>query len=158
MEKFTQKWAVACLLEDATEGSEFYYTDFPLHVTLAGVFAVHKTGQELVDELRNVLADKHCVKVAAAHKAMFGPNKDVTVMTIKKSAGLINLYSAVYEWLKSAGAVYNSPEYQGEGYLPHSTLQKTGSLKPGEKRILRSVSLIDLFPNHDGYQRKIFKI
>lgn len=157
MEKFTQKWAVISLLDDVDEGSEFYYTDFPLHVTLAGVFAIDKTGQELVDELRNVLADKGQVEIEAVQKAMFGPHKDIAVMMIKKSASLMSLYSAIYEWLKRSGAAYNSPGYQGEGYLPHSTFQKTGSLEPGEKRLIKSVSLIDLFPDHDGHQRKIFK-
>ena len=47
MEKLTQKWAVLSLLEDMGEGAVFRYTDFPLHLTLAGVFAAEKTGHEL---------------------------------------------------------------------------------------------------------------
>ncbi|MFA6088203.1 hypothetical protein, partial [Mucilaginibacter sp.] len=67
------------------------------------------------------------------------------------------LYQLIYEWLDISGAAYNEPKYQGNGYLPHSTFQKTGSLKRGEKRLLLSVSLIDLYPHNNGYQRKISK-
>lgn len=157
MEKFTQKWAVISLLEDAAEGSEFHYTDFPLHVTLAGVFAIDKNGPQLIHELDTLLAGKKRVWIEAEEKAMFGPAQDIAVMKVKKTPGLMQLYSAVYGLLKNAGAAYNSPEYQGESYLPHVTAQTTGSLVPGEKRLLKSVSLIDLFPNDDGYQRKILK-
>lgn len=157
MEKFTQKWAVISLLEDTAEGSEFYYTDFPLHITLAGVFAVEKNSTQLIHELDTLLAGKKRVEIEAEEQAMFGPAQDIAVMKVKKTPNLINLYSTIYGWLENAGAAYNSPEYQGEGYLPHVTAQTTGSLVPGEKRLLKSVSLIDLFPNNDGYRRKIFR-
>lgn len=155
MEKLTQKWAVIALLEDAAEGSEFYYTDFPLHVTLAGVFASSKTGQQLGSELAELLQDQAPVEVTADHKDMFGPEQNIPVMRIQKSPELMELYQRVYQWLESSGAQYNQPEYQGQGYAPHSTFQKDVALAEGETRKLTSVSLIDLFPNGDGYQRKI---
>lgn len=157
MKEFTQKWAIIALLEDASEGAEFYYTDFPLHVTLAGVFAIDKNEQQLIEELAGLLRNQSAVEIESDEKDMFGPAKDVPVMRIKKTPELMKLYGRIYKWLESSGVNYNSPEYQGDGYLPHSTFQKTGSLAPGEKRILRSVSLVDLFPNQDGYQRKISK-
>lgn len=156
MEEFTQKWGVISLLENASEGSEFYFTDFPLHVTLAGVFAVDKSGQQLFVELNNFLARRTTLEIEADQKAMFGPNQDVAVMKIKKTADLMALYLAVHLWLEDTKATYTTPQYEGEGYLPHSTFQNTGSLKPGEKRLLKSISLVDLFPNNNGYQRKIF--
>lgn len=157
METFTQKWAIISLLEDTPEGSEFYYTDFPLNVTLAGVFAVDRNGQQLVADLTELLSRQPQVEIEVEEKDMFGPKKNVAVMKIKKTPELMDLYQHIHGWLKGSGAKYNSPEYQGDDYLPHSTLQKTGSLTQGEKSILRSVSLIDLYPNNDGYQRRIFK-
>lgn len=157
METFTQKWAIISLLEDVEEGAEFYYTDFPLHVTLAGVFAVDKDGKQLANELANLLDRQHPIEIEAEEKAMFGPNKDIAVMKVKKNPELMSLYRLIYQWLEHAGARYNSPEYQGKGYLPHSTFQKTGSLSKGERRILTSVCLVDLYPHNDGYKRKIYK-
>lgn len=157
METFTQKWAIIALLEDCQEGSEFHYTDTPLHVTLAGVFKIDKNGNELSVELAKLLADQQPVEVEASQKDMFGPDKDIAVMKINKSPDLMALYQQIYEWLQKSGAVYNSPEYQGQGYLPHSTLQKSASLSEGEKRVLSSISLVDLYPDSDGYKRKISK-
>lgn len=157
METFTQKWAIISLLENATEGSEFYFTDFPLHLTLAGVFASNKDGAQLANGLADLLSRQPQIEIEADEKAMFGSNKDIAVMKVKKGPALMNLYQLIYEWLKSAGTQFNSPEYEGNGYIPHSTFQKTGLLSSGEKRTLKSVSLIDLYPHSDGYQRKIFK-
>lgn len=157
MGNFSQKWAIVSLLEEAEEGSEFYYTDFPLHVTLAGVFAINKNGEELKNELTKLLKDQQPVQVKADEKDMFGPAGDIAVMKIKKTPELMELYETIHEWLEGAGVEFNSPEYQGSGYIPHCTTQKSGSLKQREERILKSVSLIDLYPNKDGHRRKILK-
>ena len=156
MEKLTQKWAIISLLENAPEGSEFYYTEFPLHVTLAGVFKIDKDGGCLANKLTNLLVGQHSFEIEADDKDMFGPNKDVAVMKIKKNTGLMDLYGKIYTWLDNSGAVYNEPTYQGKSYLPHSTFQKSGILQSGESKHIKSVSIVDLLPNNDGYQRKIF--
>jgi 2'-5' RNA ligase len=157
MEVFTQKWAIISLLEDAAEGDEFHYTEFPLHVTLAGVFAISKSGEQLAQELTKILENQKPFPIKADQQDMFGPGKDVAVMRIHKTPELMKLYESIHGWLMNEDATFNSPEYQGTGYLPHSTFQKSGSLAPSEERRITSVSLVDLFPNNDGYKRKIYK-
>jgi 2'-5' RNA ligase len=157
MEEFTQKWAIISLLEDIEESTEFYYTDTPLHLTLAGVFKIDKDGNWLADELGKLLARQKPIEMQAYEKAMFGTNQDIAVMKIIESPDLMNLHRTIHEWLEASGCAYNEPQYQGNGYVPHSTFQKRGSLVEDEIRLIKSVSLIDLYPNHDGYQRKIFK-
>jgi len=88
---------------------------------------------------------------------MFGPNEDIAVMKIEKTSELMELYSKIHGRLLESGAVYNEPNYQGVGFLPHSTIQKSGKLITGQKANIDSVSIIDLFPNGDGCQRKVFK-
>ncbi len=157
MEKFTQKWAIIALLEDIQDGAEFYHTDFPLHITLAGVFAIDKNGLWLAEGLNNLLTDQKMFDVQADKKDMFGPNKDVQVMKVMKTPELLSMYNKLHKWLLESGAIYNESRYQGDGYLPHSTFQKSGLLNENEVRQIKSVSIIDLFPNGDGYQRKVFK-
>lgn len=156
-ELFTQKWAIVSLLEDIAEGSEFHYTEFPLHITLAGVFAVEKIEEDLVAELSNLLKDTHPISVEASRKDMFGPDKNIAVMRIAPTPDLANLHNLIHSWLVSCDAIFNSPQYQGVGYLPHSTFQKSGKLIAGEKRVFTSISLVDLYPHNDGYKRKITK-
>lgn len=157
MEKFTQKWAIISLLEDANEGAEFHYTEFPLHITLAGVFAIDKKEHELIDDLTTLLTNVREFQVIADENDYFGPNKDIAVTKIQQTPDLIDLHEYIHEWLVHAGARFNAPHYQGAGYAPHATFQKSGRLMPGEARTLSSVSLIDLFPDGNGYQRKITK-
>lgn len=157
-EKFTQKWAIICLLEDIKEGTEFHHSNSPLHLTLAGVFAVDKkNGAQLAQELSELLQGQRPVKIKATKKDLFGSNHDIAVRRIQKTRDLTSLHQKIYDWLQVSGAIYNSPEYQGDGYAPHCTFQKSGSLDEGEVAILTSVSLIDLFPDGDGLQRKITK-
>ena len=157
MEEFTQKWAIIAPLEDVSDGSEFYYTDIPLHLTLAGIFSTYHDGSWLKNELTKILFGQSSISITANKKAMFGPNKDVAVMRIMKEPELTDLYQKIHSWLVESGAVYDWPEYEGAGYLPHSTFQKSGSLKEGEIRQIKSVSIIDLFPNGNGYYRKVLK-
>lgn len=155
--KFTQKWAIISLLENATEGSEFHYTEFPLHVTLAGVFKVSHNGDRITDELSTLLKDQKSVAIKAKAEVMLGTNHDIAAMKIEQSAELLNLYNKIHNWLVVSGAVYNEPQYQGEGYLPHSTHQKSGRLLAGQEAHITSVSIIDLLPKGDGYKRRIHK-
>jgi 2'-5' RNA ligase len=157
MEKFTQKWAISSLLEKVSEGSEFYYTEFPLHITLADVFKVNQDGLWLATELTKLLANQESFVLTAAKQAMFGPDENIAVVTIEKSEELMGLYRKIHAWLNSVGVHYNEPQYQGEGYSPHSTVQKTGQLQQGQKVSIQSVSIVDLLPSGNGHQRKIFK-
>lgn len=157
MENFSQKWVIASLLEELKDGTQFNYTDFPLHLTLAGVFAVNLSGEQLAAGIKTILLKQKQLTIIAHKSALFGPNHDIKVMQVIKSPELMLLYLKIHNWLVKNKAIYNSPEYQGEGYSPHCTDQKSGSLKSGESSTITSVSLIDLYPNGDGYQRKIIK-
>lgn len=157
MEQFSQKWIIVALFDEVQEGTEFEYTDFPLHVTLAGVFATDKTGNQLANELAKILKDEHAIKIEGDQKAAFGPYHNIPVMKVKKSPQLMALYARIYEFLADTGVTYNSPEYHGEGYQPHVTNQKSGYLQEGEQKILKSISLIDMYPDNDGYKRRVVK-
>lgn len=156
-ELFTQKWAIVSLFDSVDEGTVFHYTDFPLHLTLAGVFAINKTGQELVQELTQLLHQQGSFPIKATRNDLFGPDKNIAVTRIEENPNIIALHRLIHSWLTDSGAAYNSPQYQGEGFLPHSTFQKSGRLAKDQEKLITSVSLIDLYPNKDGYQRKIAK-
>lgn len=157
MQKLTQKWAVIAPLEKIKEGDVFYYTDSPLHITLAGVFAVDAKGAELVQKLAISLSEQRAIQVSSDQKDWFGPNKDIGVMKINMTDDLMDLYNTVHGTLQSLGAVFNEPQYEGSGYGAHATDQKSGSLRPQENVLIDSIAIVDMFPDDDGYQRKIFK-
>lgn len=157
MEKFTQKWAVIIPLENHPDGSEFRFTDFPLHITLAGVFAIDDNGEQLEKMLSQIVLNVRPFEVVAEEEALFGDDKNIAVMKIRQTPELMNLYEVIHAELLKRGAVYNMPHHEGAGYIPHSTNQKSGRLHSGDKAIAKSVALVDLFPNGDGLMRKITK-
>lgn len=157
MEKFTQKWAIIIPLENHPDGSEFYYTDFPLHITVAGIFTTKDSGAELEEMLHVLIKSTKPFEVVADEEALFGDNKDIAVMKIHTAPELIHLYELIHSELLKRGAVFNMPHHEGTGYIPHSTYQKSGRLHPSEKVVATSISLIDLFPDGDGLMRKIAK-
>jgi hypothetical protein len=48
----------------------------------------------------------------------------------------------------------NDPQFAKEGFLPHSTVQPHGRLNKGDEVTFSALSIIDMFPNEDPYQRK----
>lgn len=139
------------------EGSQFPADAFPLHITLLGVFAVDEDGQTLAEMLADELRDQKPVHITVGQKIMLGPHNEVDAMSIVKTDELMSLHQRLYRLTLSAGAVFNDPQYQEDNYLPHSTILKGHGLDEGAEFDLTSLSLIDLYPDNDGRQRKVVK-
>lgn len=157
MENFTQKWALINLLESVEENAEFYSDDFPLHVTLAGVFAIGLNSSELYKELSDLLQDQKPVATIAEAEANWGKNGEIIVMQLQKNSAIVSLHDKIIDALLKSGAVFNEPEYEGENYTPHSTAQKHKRLNRGDIVNIDQVTIIDMFPHSDGNQRRILK-
>lgn len=158
IQKYTQKWVVAALLEDIPEGTEFPASNFPLHITITGVCAVDWDSRTIASNLEVLLKDQLPFSVKAIDEAYFGPNHDIRVTEMEKTPQLLDLHQKVYDMLIAAGAVFNDPDYQGEGFRPHCTYQQQGHLDTGASVTIDNITLIDLFPHEDGTMRKITKI
>jgi 2'-5' RNA ligase len=158
MEKLAQKWAIIAPLESIEEGAEFLPSEFPLHITLAGVFAINTTGNVLSGKLLELLARQTAIQAFTDTGDFFGPNKDVYVMKLRKTPKLMSLYNKIHDKLNQLGATFNEPQYEADGYIPHSTVQRNARLSPNQIVSVNTVAIVDLFPNGDGHKRKIFKI
>lgn len=157
MTKFSQKYAIISLMEPIKEGTEFPAAHFPLHITLIGVFAIAYDGKTMAEMMQDLVKQQLPVTVQVQQPAMFGPHQDVEVMTIEKSTELVDLHYKLYNLLVKSGAVFNDPQFQAEGFKPHSTVQKDKRLQTGQSVTIDSLSIIDLFPAGNGQRRKILK-
>lgn len=155
MTNFTQKWAIVSFIEPVEDGLEFHSSQFPLHITLAGVFKTELSSNEMYNQLSKIVQNQKPLKVYADKEAMFGPNNDIRVMKVNPSSDLIALYNKIHKWLISLGSVYNSPEYQGDNYSPHITYKDKTKFKQNQGVEINSLSIIDLYPKNDGHNRKI---
>jgi hypothetical protein len=51
MEGFTQKYTIVQLLEARNKGDEYASSDWPLHMTIAGIFAIDLAASGLLEKL-----------------------------------------------------------------------------------------------------------
>ena len=150
--QYEQKWAVASFFDAIEIGYTFPRDDVPLHATLAGVFAVDMQGSAIAAFISDAINEFKAFSVVAHEIEQWGP---IQVATLHKSEEFNNLYTTIQEVLLEKGAVFNEPQYLMDGFTPHVTHQKTAVLRPKEHATVRSVSLVDMFPDKDGEKRRI---
>lgn len=158
MNKFTQKWTIIIPIEPIYEGLEYEFTEWPLHITLASVFAVSVTGDQLGGELQKRVATQKSLTMQAESEDWFGPERTVGVMKLQMTPAFSELYTKVHELLIGLGASFNEPQYEGEGYIPHSAHQKAARLHIGDQVTVNKLALIDMFPDGNGYRRRVTKL
>jgi len=154
--KLTQKYTIAQLFKPMPDDAEYSWTDWPPHVTIADVFAV-ELNNDLIRELSELLAGHEPFTTIADHDEYFGPEKQTHVMVLNKNRELAGLHQAVVDVLKSHGAVFNNPKYMESGFKPHSTIQSRNRMQPGDTVRFDALTIIDMFPSENPYQRKVLK-
>jgi 2'-5' RNA ligase len=154
---FTQKYVIAQLLRPVPEGVEYAWTDWPLHVTIADVFAVGWDVSTMIDKLEQLLGQAGGFTATAGGDRLFGAEHQIRVTLIDKNERLDGLHATVVSLLEQGGVVFNNPEFVREGFLPHATVQPKDRLSIGDTVKFDALTLIDMFPGEDPYKRKILK-
>lgn len=154
--KFTQKYAIVQLLEDVPENTEYAAADWPLHVTITDVFAIDWGAPTMTEQLSQLLADQPKFMTAVKGGFCLG-DKGSHVMLLELNKGLKRLHFDVIAMLEPGNVRFNTPQYMKEGWLPHSTIQRHAGLQPSDTVAFNALTLIDMFPNQDGYRRKVIK-
>lgn len=157
MNEFTQKYVIAQFITPVSIGDEFASSQWPLHVTIAGVFMIDWDQNTVRVELRELLNSQNKFSVTVGENALFGPNEDIHVKLLKQNDELKQLHLQVVKFLQDNGAIFNNPEYQNEGFRPHITLKKDVQLHESDKVLFNELAIVDMFPDQDPYQRKILQ-
>lgn len=154
--KLTQKYTIAQLFKPLPDSTEYSWAEWPPHVTIADVFAV-ELNASLIQELSELLAGHEPFTTIADHDEYFGPEKQTHVMVLNKNQKLAGLHQAVVDVLKSHGVVFNNPKYMESGFKPHSTIQSRTHMQIGDTVAFNALTIIDMFPDENPYQRKVLK-
>lgn len=157
MQQFSQKYAIVQLLEDLPEGFECDWKNWPLHVTLADVFAIEWPISTLCDKLEKFASLQPTFSTKALGDEFFGSNKDIRVVLIDKTKELSDLHMRLVQLLDDGNVKFNNPEYTLGGFLPHSTVQPHIRLHKDDAVPFKALTIIDMFPDGDPYRRKIIK-
>ncbi len=156
MEKFSQKWTIVSFLEPVQIGTEFSYKNWPLHCTLADVFGINNDIYSLFIDLKNKIINRNTINLEVSGKSQFGSSEyPIQVLLLEKQPEIIELHNIIFKQLQANGAIFNNPEYVNEGFVPHISYKNDISTKPGNAIDLKSISLIDMFPNGNGFMRKV---
>ncbi|MFZ3010162.1 MAG: hypothetical protein WA030_04075 [Candidatus Microsaccharimonas sp.] len=149
--KYSQKYTLVAFLKPIEVGTEFAMVDWPLHVTLADVFAIG-LDTAIEQKLTDLLARQLPISSSVGEDATLGTTR---VALINNNSKLQDLHDKIVDLLELNGAEFNTPEFTGKGFLPYSTIQKSGRLSTGDEFKITSVSLVDMFPEGEWQQRKV---
>jgi hypothetical protein len=100
----------------------------------------------------------NCLKVTKSFKVVGGSVQkwgDIKVTVLEESKEFRKMLNNVQQALINNGALFNEPEYLGDGFKPHVTFQRNAKLEVGNNKQITSVSLVDMFPNGNFEQRRI---
>ena len=148
---YSQKYTLVTFLKPIEVGTEFAMADWRPHVTIADVFAI-ELDTAIKQSLADLLAQQSPIMLSVGEDVTLGTTK---VVLINKNGELQSLHNKVVDLLELNGAKFNTPKFTRKGFLPHSTIQKSGRLDVGEEFEITLISLVDMFPNGNWLQRKV---
>lgn len=153
--KYSQKYCIVSFLGARPIGLEFDMSEWPLHITLADVFAIERSATDIDRKIGKLVSDHHVITTVATERAKLGA---ADVVLVDKTPALARLHDELVSLLESSGAVFNTPDFIRGGFMPHCTVQKSGELHLGETVDIETLALIDMFHGGDWKRRKVLAI
>lgn len=155
MKKFSQKWVVVAFLEPISEGYEFFWKEWPMHITILPPYAIDIDVNKIGDLLAVELSGQKKLQAKAEDDLQWD---DLTVVQISKTPEITKLHNDLVDLMTKNGAIFNEPQYLGDNYTPHCTVYKDKRLQNGQLVNIDNVALVDMFVGEDPYQRKVCKV
>ena len=154
---YSQKYTVVCFFEVQEKYYEFYETNWPLHITILDTFNTQWPLDKLREELGKIADETIIFDALPDHKSMLGEDKDVPVMVLVRDEAMSALHDDLMRLEHDGSFVFNTPEFVGNGFLPHATDQDNGTIKVSKLYPLTSISLVDMFPSNDHTRRRVIE-
>ena len=151
---YSQKYCLVHFIQPVQVGTQFHMSQWPLHTTLADVFAINRQDSRIDERLARQFSHYAPVKTTALQDSTLGTTH---VVLLDKTPALVRLHNDVITLLEENGALFNTPEFNKESFIPHSTIQQDGRLRAGDEVVIDSLSLIDMFPESNWQQRNILR-
>lgn len=152
MTEFSQKYCLVQFLEPVEDGFTFSAKDWPLHSTIAEVFAIDR--RQHGESLRQTVAAQKTTSSHTTRPADFGPNGEVPVMLVERTAELARLHSNIVNFVLSHDGLFNEPLYLHDDFRPHITIHGN-DVPPNMPVTFDTLSLVDMFPGGDHTLRRV---
>lgn len=154
-QEYSQKYTVVCFFEPQDKSSNFSALDWPLHVTILDTFKTEWQKGALCEALDGVASEIAPFDTFPTQNSMLGEYKDVPVKILQLPGAMSSLHNKLMKLVDDGAFVFNTPEFVGEGFLPHATDQHDSKLNVGQTYRLDSFSLVDMFPGDDHMRREV---
>ena len=142
------------MIDKKPEGFTFGATEWPLHITIASLFSTAWSSRETIDHLGTLLEGQRPVNTSALRHDNWGTEKNVAVTVMDTTPQLRQLHTDIVTFLQESGATFYE-KFLFEKYDAHSTVQQHDKLEVGTDIVIDSVTLIDMFPDNNGYKRRL---
>ena len=152
--EYSQKYCLVHLLQPMEDGTQFHADRWPLHVTLADVFAIDWQSTNVDTKLSAMLSGIKTAATTALSDSILGTTP---VALLDKTPEILKLHSDIISLLEENCAVFNDPGFTKEGFIPHYTIQDSEKMNIGDAININSVTLIDMFPDNDWRQRRVIR-
>lgn len=149
---YSQKYCLVHFIDHQQDDSEFNMSHWPLHVTLADVFAIDLKQSAIIENLETLSRKLAPVTLCTEDESILG---ETPVVLLSKSPDLLKLHEDIVLFIEADGAVFNNPEFTRAGFIGHSTIQNEQRLEIDEVITIDSLSLVDMFPEGDWQRRKV---
>jgi hypothetical protein len=147
-----QKYCLVHFVRPVETGTEFHMTEWPLHITLAGVFAHNDPEIDIAAKLARMLAKQPAI---VAHAIKEAPAGLTPVVLFKKRHDILRLHHRIADFLEAHKVAFRTPEFMHHEYLPHCTIQN-GAEPPADRKLrINTVALVDMQPDGDWRRRKV---
>ncbi|MFS8120553.1 MAG: 2'-5' RNA ligase family protein [Microcoleus sp.] len=157
MKQFSQKYTIVQLLEDMSEGDEYAASGWPLHVTLADIFAIDWDESTLISRCFETFSKFKSVRATVGDEDWLGEDEQTHVTLLNMNAELFNLHIDIIKFLEQGNVRFNTPEFIEQGFKPHLTVRPNARLRKGRTVAFDVLTVIDMFPNNDPSRRKVLK-
>lgn len=139
-------------------GAGFPLREWPLHVTVAPTFVVQYGLSEVVEMIGPVLADQPRLAARAGQQEGFGPSMTIPVAVVEPTVELTDLHTRLVTALRQGGAVFDDPQYVGDGYRAHITTTRQAAAQAGQQLHLQQAAIVDMEPQGDQRLRRVVQV
>ena len=154
-QRYSQKYTVVCLFHPEAKFTNFSADNWPLHVTILDTFKTEWQLNALCNALEKVAADIAPFEAVPIRKELLGEAKDVPVKLLRLDEPMSVLHNELMKLVTPGTFVFNTPEFVGNGFLPHATDHVDNHIEISKLYRLENISLVDMFPAKDHMRREV---
>ena len=102
------------------------YDALPLHCTVMHWFRTGASAEDLLDVVAPIVESTSALKLTAGPRDLFGPSQGphhLPVNRLQPTEALAVFHGRLLEGLETLGVVHTEPEYTGDSFVFHVTMQ-----------------------------------